>query len=296
MAGLLAASEGFSFGEAYPIGLLLAGIAVMAAVGALSHQHAHAFSASVIYLLMGLGAALIITGLDIAWLRPADDHTFLEHVSELAVIVALFGTGLKLERPLTWASWAGVARLLLIAMPLTIAAVALLGWAAMGLSAGAAIILGAAVAPTDPVLAGDIGVGPPGDEEEREPNFSITGEAGLNDGLALPFLLLGAFVAAEDGTGWVAEWLLADVVWAVLAGVAVGAAVGYGLRRGLRRWRRLPPLRARARVQRARARRGRHGREVRRAGGRAADRDARDRGRAEGAGAERLAARRRRRP
>src|SRR5215207_647229 len=229
MAGLLAASEGFSFGEAYPIGMLLAGIAVMAAVGALSHQHAHAFSASVIYLTMGLGAALIVTGLDIAWLRPADDHTLLEHLSELAVIVALFATGLKLERPLTWASWAGVARLLVVAMPLTIAAVALLGWAAMGLSAGAAIILGAAVAPTDPVLAGDIGVGPPGDEEEREPNFSITGEAGLNDGLALPFLLLGAFVASEGGTGWLREWLLADVVWAIGVAVVVGAAVGYGL-------------------------------------------------------------------
>jgi NhaP-type Na+/H+ or K+/H+ antiporter len=229
VAGLLAASEGFSFGEAYPIGLLIAGVAVMAAVGALSHQHAHAFSASVIYLAIGLGGALFINGLEIAWLRPADDHTLLEHLSELAVIIALFGTGLKLERPLTWASWAGVARLLVVAMPLTIAAVALLGWAAMGLSAGAAIILGAAVAPTDPVLAGDIGVGPPGDEEEREPNFSITGEAGLNDGLALPFLLLGAFVATEEGTGWLGEWLLADVVWAIGVAVVVGAAVGYGL-------------------------------------------------------------------
>jgi NhaP-type Na+/H+ or K+/H+ antiporter len=229
VTAVLAASEGFSFGEAYFVGLLLAGIAVMAAVGALSHQHAHAFSASVIYLLMGLGAALVVTGLDVAWLRPADDHTLLEHLTELAVILALFGTGLKLERPLTWASWAGVARLLLVAMPLTIAAVALLGWAAMGLSAGAAIILGAAVAPTDPVLAGDIGVGPPGDEEEREPNFSITGEAGLNDGLALPFILLGAFVATEDGTGWLAEWLVADVAWAVLVAVLTGAAVGYGL-------------------------------------------------------------------
>jgi hypothetical protein len=74
-----AVSEGLHFGEAFPVVLALAGIAVMAAVGALSHQHAHAFSASVIYLAMGLAAALVITGLDIEWLRPAEDHALLEH-------------------------------------------------------------------------------------------------------------------------------------------------------------------------------------------------------------------------
>ena len=81
----------------------------------------------------------------------------------------------------------------------------------MGLSLGAAIVLGSVLAPTDPVLAGDLGVGPPGDEDEREPNFSVTGEAGLNDGLAFPFVLLGLLVAGEDGPGWLGEWVLADV-------------------------------------------------------------------------------------
>jgi sodium/hydrogen antiporter len=225
VAGLLAASEGFSLGEAYPVGLLLAGIAVMAAVGALSHQHAHAFSASVIYLSMGLGAALVVNGLDIAWVRPADDHALLEHLSELALIVALFGTGLKLERPLTWTAWAGVARLLLVAMPLTIAAVALLGDALLGLSTAGALLLGAALAPTDPVLAGDIGVGPPGHEDEHEPNFALTAEAGLNDGLAAPFVLAGILIAEESGD-WALEWLAADVVYAIAVGIAIGAGTG----------------------------------------------------------------------
>ena len=98
----------------------------------------------------------------------------LEKMSELAVVVALFATGLSFERELRPRKWRTVARLLLVAMPLTIAGVALFGVVAMGLSLGAAIVLGAILAPTDPVLAGDIGVGPPGDEEEREPNFSIT--------------------------------------------------------------------------------------------------------------------------
>jgi NhaP-type Na+/H+ or K+/H+ antiporter len=107
----------------------------------------------------------------------------------------------------------------------------------MGLSLGAAIVLAAAIAPTDPVLAGDVGVGPPGDEEEREPNFSITGEAGLNDGLAYPFVLLGIIVAGREQTGWFGDWLLQDVAYKVLIGVAVGAALGYGIAAGAVRLR-----------------------------------------------------------
>ena len=225
----IAVAEGLSFGGPFYLALLVCGIAVMAAVGALSHQHAHAFSAAVIYLGIGLGTALIVEALGIDWLEPNEDHVLLEHLSELALIIALFGTGLKLDRALTVREWSGVGRLLLVAMPLTIGAVALFGSLVMGLGAGAAIMLGACLAPTDPVLAGDIGVGPPGDEEEREPNFSITGEAGLNDGLAIPFLLLGAFVAGEDGSGWVAEWLAADVLYAIGLALALGAGIGYGL-------------------------------------------------------------------
>ncbi len=144
------------------------------------------------------------------------------------MIIALFGAGLKLDRAFTRRSWSGVARLLLIAMPLTIGAVALFGHQVMGLSLGAAVILGAILAPTDPVLAGDIGVGPPGDEEEQEPNFSITGEAGMNDGLAFPFIFAGLFMLDPGGSDWVGEWLVADVVYAVGIGVLIGALVGFG--------------------------------------------------------------------
>ncbi len=208
----IGADPGFSAGEAYPIGLLFLGLALFAAVGALSHQRERAFSAALIYLGLGVGAALIIGVSGVRWLDPVDDALLIERVTEIAVIVALFGTGLKLERELKPGAWQHVARLLLIAMPLTIGAVALFGSAVMGLSLGAAIVLGAALAPTDPVLAGDVGVGPPGDEEEREPNFSITGEAGLNDGLAYPFVLLGLVLAGSESPGWLGDWLLQDVV------------------------------------------------------------------------------------
>jgi NhaP-type Na+/H+ or K+/H+ antiporter len=142
----------------------------------------------------------------------------------VALVVAVFSAGLKLDRALRWGEWGTTRRLIVIAMPLTIAGVAALGGWLLGLSTGAALVLGAALAPTDPVLAGDIGVGPPGDEDEHEPNFGLTSEAALNDGLAAPFLLAGLLIAA-GGDGWT-EWLGADVVYAIGLAVPVGAGMG----------------------------------------------------------------------
>lgn len=226
---LASAEPGLSFGGAYVIGLLFAGVAVFAAIGALSHQHDRAFSASIIYLGLGAVAAVGIDVLGVKWVDPIADSALFEKAAELAVIVALFATGLKLDRALRPSEWTTVTRLLVVAMPLTIAAVAVFGATVMGLSLGAAIVLGATLAPTDPVLAGDIGVGPPGDEDEREPNFSITGEAGLNDGLAFPFVLLGIILAGDEGSGWLASWVLEDVLYAIAVGLLAGVAVGYGL-------------------------------------------------------------------
>ncbi|HEX2161188.1 MAG TPA: cation:proton antiporter [Thermoleophilaceae bacterium] len=195
-------------------------------MGALSHQHDRAFSASLIYMALGVAAAAVMAAIGVDGLHPLENSRLLEWVSEIAIVIALFATGLRLDRPFGTASWAAVWRLLAIAMPLTIGAIALFGVHAMGLPLGAAILLGALLAPTDPVLAGDIGVGPPEEEDEREPSFAITGEAGLNDGLAFPFVFLGLFVLA-GGSGWEVEWLAADVLYAVPVGIAIGAAGGY---------------------------------------------------------------------
>ena len=126
--------------------------------------------------------AIGLAALGVSWLDPVRDAGFVEHVTELAVVIALFSTGLKLERKLSWRQWSTVTRLLAIGMPAFIALAALFGAGVMGLSWGAAIVLAAALAPTDPVLAGDIGVGPPGeDDEEHEPHFGVSAEAGFND-------------------------------------------------------------------------------------------------------------------
>ena len=222
-----AADTGFTFADTFPIGLLFVGLAVFAAVGAMSHEHERAFSAALIYLGLGAVAAAAIQVFDIPWVDPFEDEKVIEHVAEVALIFALFSSGLKLDRPLRWREWSSVTRLLVLAMPLTMAGIALFGSQVMGLSLGAALLLGAILAPTDPVLAGDIGVGPPGDEAEHEPNFALTAEAGGNDGLAAPLVLIGLFVAEESGTGWLGEWFVADLLYACLAGVAIGVAVGW---------------------------------------------------------------------
>lgn len=199
---------------------------MLAAVAALSHQQERAFSASLIYLAMGAAAALVLARTDVDWLHPVDNPEVLEHLTEIAVVFALFATGLSLDRKLSWRDWQTPARLLLIAMPLSIAAVALFANQVMGLSVAAAVLLGAALAPTDPVLAGDVGVGPPGEEEEFEPNFSLTSEAGLNDGLAFPFVIFGVLLAKGQAEDRWLEWLAADVFYGLAGAVLIGAVVG----------------------------------------------------------------------
>ena len=104
----------------------------------MSHEHERAFSASLIYLGLGALAALAIQVLDVEWLEPLGDAKVVEHIAEVALIFALFSSGLKLDRRLRWREWGSVVRLLALAMPLTIAGVALFASEVMGLSLGAA--------------------------------------------------------------------------------------------------------------------------------------------------------------
>lgn len=234
----LASEPGFDPGSTEPLLYALGGVALLAAMLALSNQRGRLYSASVVYLFLGVTVAAIVELLDVRWLDPLRDATTLSHASELAVIIALFGTGLALERPLGWKSWNSTWRLLGIVMPVTILAVAAWGNTVMGLSIGAAIVLGATLAPTDPVLAGDLGVGPPGEPDDSEPRFALTSEAGLNDGLAFPFVMLGLLLAGPSTSeNWALPWALGDVAWGISVGLAVGVALGLGLGAVYRYWR-----------------------------------------------------------
>lgn len=224
----IAAAPGFHFGDLYAVALLAGGAALLLAVVALSRESGRAFTSATVYLAMGAVVSLGLSAVGVGLIDPLEDSAVIERAAELAVVIALFSAGIRLDRRLSLRGWASTVRLIGLAMPLTIGLVALLGNVVMGLSWGAAIVLAAALAPTDPVLAGEVQVGPPGEGGEEEPRFALTSEAGLNDGLAFPFVFLGLLVA-EPGAPSLANWLAADVVYAIVVGTLVGALAGWGL-------------------------------------------------------------------
>ncbi|XVV10106.1 cation:proton antiporter [Actinoplanes sp. CA-131856] len=177
-----------------------------------------------------LGLGMLVFGLPVGLpdADPLAHPKVTEHLTEVGVIVALMGAGLKIDRPLSRKGWTSTWRLLVVAMPVTIAAVALLGWWWAGLVPATALLLGAALAPTDPVLASDVQVGEPTDEEdsEDEVRFALTSEAGLNDGLAFPFVYAAIAMAGTAGLGWVGDWAWQDVAYKVTVGVVGGVLVG----------------------------------------------------------------------
>jgi sodium/hydrogen antiporter len=179
-------------------------------------------------LYLAVGAGLGPWGVGLLDIRLFDDTTLLETLTEIAVITSLFTAGLKMRLPITDRRWRGAMLLASIGMVLTIGGVAAIAMGVLGLSLGAAVLLGAVLAPTDPVLASDVQVA---HEHDAEPvRFSLTGEAGLNDGSAFPFVMLGLGLMGVHELGaysW--RWLTIDLVWAVIAGLAVGTLSGAGI-------------------------------------------------------------------
>jgi NhaP-type Na+/H+ or K+/H+ antiporter len=221
---------------------LLFGVALLLAVVLPALLHRQAISAPMVLLL--LGAAIGLLPLPPGFSpSPVENRVFLEHLTEVCVVVSLMGVGLALDRPFrlrhrsSWRRWGGTWRLLAFAMPLCIVGVAVLGWWAMGLAPAAALLLGAVLAPTDPVLASDVQVGGPSIEEpedhdsideQDEVRFVLTSEAGLNDGLAFPFVYAAIFLATLGGfTDWGLRWLAWELVGKVMIGVLIGTAIGW---------------------------------------------------------------------
>lgn len=156
--------------------------------------------------------------------NPIERPLIWELAAEFAVIIALFGTGIRIDNLAIFKIWRPTIGLLVVAMPLCIWFVAYLGLTA-GLSLGAAIILAAILVPTDPVLAADVQVGPPLEGGEHPIRFALTTEAGLNDGLAFPFVYLGILIAA--GSFELGEWLGFYVLYKIILGVIIGAGAGW---------------------------------------------------------------------
>ncbi len=161
-------------------------------------------------------------------LDPVRHRSLVEHLTEVCVVVALMGAGLAINRPPGRRAWSTTWRLLGLAMPLTILfTAAVVGW-----PPAVALMVAAALAPTDPVLAAEVRVGEPTDDEddEDEVRFALTSEAGLNDGLAFPFVLAAVALTTASATGWSTDglwhWVWSDILVRSVVGLAVGFGVG----------------------------------------------------------------------
>ena len=216
--------------EPYHVLLAAIGLALLLAYALPGLASPRATSSSWLLMVFGLLAFAYVPGMPQA-LDPVSAPRLWELVSELVVIVVLFSTGLRIDEVRGLRLWSPTIRLLAMTMPLTIAAVAFLGWSLAGMTVAGAALLGAALAPTDPVLAGDVQIGPPLEGGEHPVRFALTTEAGLNDGLAFPFVHLGLLIATlgPDPALWLHEWLLRDVVYRLAIGVLGGATMGWGL-------------------------------------------------------------------
>ncbi|RYF43056.1 MAG: sodium:proton antiporter [Comamonadaceae bacterium] len=185
-------------------------------------------STAMLYLAVGLAVSPLGVGLLRA--DPDSHAVLLEHLTELVVLASLFTAGLKLSPGLTDRSWLLPLRLALISMVVTVGAITAVGYYLLDLPIGAAVLLGGILAPTDPVLASDVQVHKPGDRDRLR--FALTGEGGLNDGTAFPFVMLGlGLLGLHDlgAGGW--RWAAVDVVWATAAGLGVGTVLGLAVGR-----------------------------------------------------------------
>lgn len=183
-------------------------------------------------IIVGAGALLPLA-FDPNLFDPVAEGFAAEHLSEFAVIVALTGLGLSIDRRVSWRGWMATWRLLAITMPLSILLAYWLGWWLLGLGPAAAMLFGAVFAPTDPVLAVDVQTGPPGtgDPDADEPDevrFGLTSESSLNDGLAFPFTNLAILMALVglDPSEWIWEWVLIDVLYKIGGGLVFGWVIG----------------------------------------------------------------------
>jgi NhaP-type Na+/H+ or K+/H+ antiporter len=179
-------------------------------------------TAAIFYL--GFGILLGPAGVGLIRLNPVIHARIVEHLTEVAVIISLFTAGLKLRMPLTAPEWRIPFLMASLSMVATVALITLFGIYVYSLPLGAAVLLGAILAPTDPVLASNVQVLGPEDRDRLR--FSLTGEAGLNDGTSFPFVTLGLGLLGIGDLGkfgW--RWFFLDGVWAIAGGLAVGTLI-----------------------------------------------------------------------
>ena len=205
--------------------LLIGGLLLFMGMSGALLRRAPATSA-IIYL--GVGLLFGPTGLGLYHFNPLKESALLELLTEVAVLISLYATGVKMPVPFRWPRWRAPVLLATLSMALTVGLVAAFAHWALGLPLGASVLLGGILAPTDPVLATDVQIRHPGDSDQLR--FRLSCEAGLNDGSAFPFVMLGlGLLGLHDLGDFGLQWFFKDVLWATASGIAVGVLMGSAL-------------------------------------------------------------------
>jgi len=185
-------------------------------------------TSAIIYLAVGVLVGP--SALNLFHFNPLKESALLEVLTEVAVLISLFSAGVKMPVPFTLARWRAPILLATVSMTITVAAVAAFACYVLDLPLGAGVLLGAILAPTDPVLATDVQIRHPGDHDQLR--FTLTCEAGMNDGSAFPFVILGMGMLGLHELGeFGLSWIFVDVLWATLAGIIIGVVAGVALAR-----------------------------------------------------------------
>jgi NhaP-type Na+/H+ or K+/H+ antiporter len=193
---------------------------------------------AIIYLAVGLLVGPTV--LNLFHFNPLQQSALLEVLTEVVVLISLFSAGVKMPVPFSFARWRTPTLLASVSMAVSVGLVAAFAYYLLGLPLGAGILLGAILAPTDPVLATDVQTRHPGDRDRLR--FTLTCEAGMNDGSAFPFVMLGMGLLGLHELGeFGLRWALVDVLWATVAGVAIGVVAGAALAHLGRKLRGNPP-------------------------------------------------------
>ncbi|MBF2075008.1 MAG: sodium:proton antiporter [Synechococcales cyanobacterium C42_A2020_086] len=219
--------------DIYILDLLVIGLILLGVTLGSSWITRLPLSYALIYLIAGI--ALGPYGFNIIKLYP--ENEFLKRLTEMVVIVSLFACGIKMNRRLNFWAWHSTVRLIGLLMPLSIAAIAVVAHFLLRMEWGAAILLGAILAPTDPVLASEVQISDSDDRNELR--FGLTSEGGLNDALAFPFVYFGLYWLKEDRIeDWFLSWVAVDLLWAITAGIAGGIIVAKAINALGRKFRR----------------------------------------------------------
>jgi len=195
---------------------------------------------AIVYLLVGLLVGPTV--LNVFHFNPLKESALLEILTEVVVLISLFSAGVKMPAPVSFARWRAPVLLASVSMVASVGLIAAFAYYLLDLPLGAGILLGAILSPTDPVLATDVQTRHPDDRDQLR--FTLTCEAGMNDGSAFPFVMLGlGMLGLHDLGEFGQRWALVEVLWATLAGIAIGVAAGMALAHAGHILRGTPPQR-----------------------------------------------------